>query len=49
MMTDLKEFFAITAVHLVKYLLKIKEHGLCCIMTGDFNCDLTNPLSSSGY
>jgi len=43
-----ERLFAISVARLSKCLGKIKEQGLCCIVTGDFNCDLTDSLNSSG-
>ena len=43
-----ERLFTISATRLYKYLRKIKVHSLCCIATGDFNCDITDTLNSSG-
>ena len=34
--------FAIKIVRLLKCVDKIKNYGLPCLITGDFNCDLEN-------
>ena len=39
--------FAISIARLSKCIDKIKKHGLSCLITGDFNCDLENPSGNN--